>query len=348
MALRHGVIGCGMVAGYGHLPAVERCEELELLAVCDSDAQRRAEASARYNVPGFDDARRMFEQTDLDSVTICTPMPTHAALGQLAAEAGVHCYCEKPMAPSGDQADAMVQAFEDAGKLLAINFEFRVSPMFAAVKRDIETGRIGRLVSMRFVFNWDNHWHRPEIRPRRAAFLDQGFGSLDCGVHYLDMARHLTGQEFERLSAEGAWVDPEPYTYPGHIHILGRLTGGTMVSIEQSFAYTLGTADRLTRKSCDVIGETGVIYIERDPADEYGTRAFRHFADHTSVEPTDEGKPWDAAYAEFARIAARAQSGTPAGDCFADSPLATGRDGAVNIHLVEQILARCEAGRMDG
>ncbi len=338
MALRHAVIGCGMVAGYGHLPAVDRCEGLELSAVCDRDAARRNKAAEQCGVPGFAEVGEMLDAVELDSATVCTTLPTHREVALQVVEAGLHCFCEKPMAGSADDCDAMVDAFEAAGRVLAVNFEFRFNPLLRGVKADIEAGRIGALQSLRWVFNWDNHWHREEIRPRRAAFLGEGFGSMDCGVHYLDLTRWLTGAEFARVASEGLWVEPQ-YTYPGHIHIIGRLDNGVAVSMEESFTYTLGSADALCLQYYDFAGDEGVIHVRRPMDGTGGMVVHRHFPTETRVEQVADGKPWDAAYAEFARVAAA--------NSFDGSDLASGRDGAAAIRLIEQIIEQCRAGRHD-
>ncbi|MDD4888438.1 MAG: Gfo/Idh/MocA family oxidoreductase [Phycisphaerae bacterium] len=333
----HAVVGCGMVAGYGHLPAVGRSKELRLVAVCERDEGRRRKACDSYGVPGFADVEAMFAAVPIDTVTLSTTLPTHCELALKIAAAGKHCYCEKPMAESAADCDRMVAAFEKAGKVLAMNFEFRLSTLFNSIRRDIQAGRIGRLMSMRFCYNWDNHWHRPHLRPRRAAFLNEGFGCLDCGVHYLDMARWLSGTEFVRLAAEGTWLEPE-FRFPSHIHVVGRLAGGAMVSMEQSFAYSVNAKDALCEQGFAVVGDAGVISAER-PKGRDDMIVHRHFADETIREEDGGGKPWDAAYEAFA---AAVRAGTLAG-----SVLASGRDGAEAIRLTERVIELCRQGQKD-
>mgnify|MGYP000200463728 CR=1 FL=1 len=134
------------------------------------------------------------------------------------AAAGKHCLLEKPMASTSRQCDEMVAAFRQAGKVLAINFEYRVSPLLRSIRDDVRTGRIGKLLSIRLVYNWDNHWHRPDFHARRAAFLNEGFGCMDCGVHYLDLGRWIGGGDFVRLAAEGTWAEPQFRGWGGSSH----------------------------------------------------------------------------------------------------------------------------------
>lgn len=326
-----------MVAGYGHLPTVQESPDFDLVAVCERDDVRRAEACEKYGVAGYGDLDEMLAKVELDSATLCTTLPTHHELGLKVAAAGLHCFAEKPLASTADQCDELVEAFDRAGRLLVVNFENRLTPLFVGLKADLDAERLGTLLSLRFLGNWDNHWHRPDKRPRRAAFLNEGFGCIDCGIHMLDMARWLSGGEYERVRAEGTWAEPE-FRYPSHIHMIARMTNGVMVSFEHSFAYSLNAKDRLDNHCIDVVGDRGVIRVTHPP--DGGVRIDRTFEHETIVsDGGDGGKPWTSMYTRFASAV---RTGSVEGLHLAD-----GRDGAAAVRVTEQIIADCNAGRVD-
>jgi len=202
---RGAVIGCGFVSKY-HLQGWSRVPGVTISALCDlnRDALTRAGAScpsARLYV----DASTMLEAESqaggpLDFVEICTRPESHRELVELAAGRGVHVLCQKPAAPSKSDLEAMIRAGDSDDVRVMIHENWRYRPWYRVMKREIESGSIGRPIRLRII-----HQDTRALRPN--GFADQPyFVSMprlilfEMGCHLIDTARFLMG-EIESVSA---------------------------------------------------------------------------------------------------------------------------------------------------
>ena len=130
--LNYAVIGVGANVLGMHRPALES-ELVNLVGVCDLDVQKGRERAAELNCPFFEDYHAMLRETQPDVAVVMTPHPFHAEVAVSALEAGCHVLVEKPLAVYVGEADAMIAAAKDAGRLLAVNFQHRHRPEVKAV-----------------------------------------------------------------------------------------------------------------------------------------------------------------------------------------------------------------------
>ncbi|MBM3302372.1 MAG: Gfo/Idh/MocA family oxidoreductase, partial [Deltaproteobacteria bacterium] len=121
-----------------------------LVAIVDADLEL---AQARGKELGvdlfFSDIHQALEEAEIDAVCITTPTFTHAEIAITAARAGIHIFCEKPMALTLAEADDMIQSADEAGVKLQIGFMRRFDPLFVTAKERIEDGEIGRPMLIR-------------------------------------------------------------------------------------------------------------------------------------------------------------------------------------------------------
>jgi UDP-N-acetyl-2-amino-2-deoxyglucuronate dehydrogenase len=155
--IRIALVGCGRISR-NHLDAFERIEALELAGVCDVVESRAREAGMRGEVPWFTSYAKMLEDVACDAVAICTPSGLHPQHGLLAAKAGKHVVCEKPMAINLTSADELVQGCDDAGVHLFVVKQNRLNPPIQLLKRALDKGRFGRL----YMANTTVRWTRPQ------------------------------------------------------------------------------------------------------------------------------------------------------------------------------------------
>ncbi|MEO7354526.1 MAG: Gfo/Idh/MocA family oxidoreductase, partial [Gemmatimonadales bacterium] len=111
---RLGIIGTGIVAGL-HLDAIDAFPDVELIAVCDVDAVRAAEAAKRFGAQAWQDYREMLATAQLDGVIITSPHALHTEMALAAAKVGIAILLEKPMATTLPDADSIIQACARAG-----------------------------------------------------------------------------------------------------------------------------------------------------------------------------------------------------------------------------------------
>lgn len=142
--LRIGLIGCG---GLGRAQAKITADEpgVELAAVSDVNLQSAQEVAAQHDVPVAVDSHRKLLELGLDAVLVVTPTFTHKQVCLDAARAGVHVFCEKPMATSVADCEEMIQAARAAQVQLMIGFVMRFYPAYVEMKRRIDAGDIGEV-----------------------------------------------------------------------------------------------------------------------------------------------------------------------------------------------------------
>src|SRR5918999_6423237 len=191
--LRHAVIGAGAGVLKAHLPAL-LSPGVDLVAVTDVNEEPGRSRAAELGCDFYADHREMLADELPEVCVILAPQPFHARIAIDCLEAGSHVLVEKPMAVRLDDADAMVEAAREAGRLLAVNFQQRFRPEVRVAKRLIEDGELGdfQRVSM------THYWTRPaayyETAPWRAAPATEGGGLLmNQASHDLDLLCHLLG-----------------------------------------------------------------------------------------------------------------------------------------------------------
>lgn len=177
-----------------------------LSVLCGRDGDAVRAAAARHGWAATEtDWRALIARDDVDLVDICTPGDSHAEIALAALAAGKHVLCEKPLANTVEEAEAMAEAAEAAfkqGRLAMVGFNYRRVPAIALARRMITEGRLGALRHVRVSYLQD--WLvDPEFpltwRLRKEA---AGSGALgDLGAHVVDVAQYLAGEKLAGVSA---------------------------------------------------------------------------------------------------------------------------------------------------
>ncbi len=191
--LRHAVIGAGAGILKAHLPAL-LSQGVDLVAVTDVNVEPGRSRAVELGCDFYADHREMLADERPEVCVILAPQPFHARIAIDCLEAGAHVLVEKPMAVRLDDADAMVDAARQAGRLLAVNFQQRFRPEMRAAKRLIEDGELGDIQRV----GMTHYWTRPavyyEAARWRAAPAIQGGGLLmNQASHDLDLLCYLLG-----------------------------------------------------------------------------------------------------------------------------------------------------------
>ena len=202
--LRVLVAGCGNM-GASHARAYHRLPGFEVVGfVSRGTASRRALAAELGGTPDFGDYHEALRATRPDVVSINTYPETHGPFARAAIEAGCHVFCEKPLATSVDEAQAVADAARARGRKLVVGYILRVHPAWT---RFIEIARtLGTPLVMRMNLNQQSHgaaWttHRK--------LMESTSPLVDCGVHYVDVMCQMTGARPVRVSAIGARLSDE-------------------------------------------------------------------------------------------------------------------------------------------
>jgi predicted dehydrogenase len=210
--LRVAMIGYGfMGAAHTHgWHAVRRAFDLGVVpmlsVLCGRDRAQLEAAASRYDFAGTaTDWQEVVTRDDIDVVDICTPGDTHMPIAIAALEAGKHVLCEKPLANSVAEAEAMARAAEAAraaGQRSMVGFNYRRVPALVLAHQLVAEGRLGQLRHVRGTYLQD--WLVDPAVPLawRMRRESAGSGALgDIGAHVIDLAQYLTGERLSALSA---------------------------------------------------------------------------------------------------------------------------------------------------
>ena len=235
------VVGLGRLSLQQIIPALATCGKARLAALVSGSPVKLALTARQYGIPDqnchdYENFDRLVDNRDVDVVYIVLPNAMHREFTERAARAGKHVLCEKPMATSVADAEAMIAACAAARVKLMIAYRIQYQPHNRHMLSLVRNGRYGRLVSLQSVNvqtvaeNGADQW-----RHKRAM---SGGGSLpDIGLYCLNTARFLTGEEPYEVSAQqfSPEGDPRYAEVEETMSFTMRLPSGTLVQSLTSY-----------------------------------------------------------------------------------------------------------------
>lgn len=303
-----GLMGCGMVARYGHIPAILNTHGLRLHAIYDPCAPALREVQEQHGVPHVFTDEDAFFESGIEAVTITSPAPCHHDNVLKAARRALPVLCEKPLASNRAEAARMIEAMRAAGAPLHSAFCYRFSPCALKIRELVRAGAIGEVRSLRLIYNWSLHGKYTEdahggriLQKRRVDRMLEGGPMVDCGTHQIDLAGFWTGSPVARFSAHGAWVDE--HEAPDHMWLHLDHANGAHSVVEISYSYHHTSKNRRAEFVYELIGSRGVIRYDRDR----GVFGMENEDGHTGF-PFAEEKNFDGLYAEWSRLLATGRS----------------------------------------
>ncbi len=207
--MRFGYVGLGRAARLYHLPALREVAGLAAVGGYDGLEQQRASWTRETGVPAFSDLDELLERARPDVVVVATPPDSHAELCIRALEAGAHVISEKPFVTSAEEGDRVIAAAERAGRLVAVNHQFREKPIFRTLRDRIAAEEYGRLA---FCQIWQLMNLAPWDEPTAWRAGMAGRTLLEGGVHLVDLMVVLFGERPEAVLARhsaGFHTDPD-------------------------------------------------------------------------------------------------------------------------------------------
>jgi len=255
MTVRFAVIGCGTAANHIHLPAL-RAAGVEV-TVFASRSRTSAEATCAAWGSGAVEERweDAVARDDVDGVVIATPNAQHHDVAVAALRAGKHVLVDKPMARTVAEADDMIATADEAQRLLVPFQNTRFAAPFVAAAQRVAAGDIGEVTGFRIAFG---HAGPQAWAPQATWFFEQtaaGGGCLmDLGVHAIDLARAVTGDDIAQVSAvlNGQAGDVET-----DAQLLVRTRTGAIGSIHASWSARPGPDHQLT-----LFGTEGTLHLD--------------------------------------------------------------------------------------
>ncbi|MEI3102418.1 MAG: Gfo/Idh/MocA family oxidoreductase [Oscillospiraceae bacterium] len=268
--IKIGILGCGKIAQVRHIPEYAENPDVELAGFYNPSRKRAEEQAEKYGGKVYDTAEELLADKSIDAVSICAANYAHAELTIKALEAGKHVLCEKPMATTLADCEAMVECAKRTGKFLMIGHNQRLAKAHVEAKRLIDQGLIGRIITFRTTFGHGG----PEtwaINPgKNVWFFDKkkaAMGAMaDLGVHKTDLIQFLTGQRVVRTTARLVTLDKrgedgELIGVDDNAVCIYEMSGGAFGTMTASWTY-YGAEDNSTV----LYGSKGIMRIYDDPA----------------------------------------------------------------------------------
>ena len=265
-----GIIGCGKIAQVRHIPEYLENPNAEIRGYFDLNLQRAQELAEKFGGKAFASVEELLADPSIDAVSVCVANFAHAEMTIKALESGKHVLCEKPMAVTLAECEAMVAAAKKAGKHLMIGHNQRLAKAHMVAKKMIEEGAIGRILTFRTTFGHGG----PEtwsIDPGKSVwFFDKkraAMGAMaDLGIHKTDLIQFLTGQKVVRTTARLTTLDKRDaggnlIGVDDNAFCIYELSGGAYGTMTASWTYYAAEDN-----STILYGTKGTMRIYDDPA----------------------------------------------------------------------------------
>ena len=333
-SVRLALVGCGRIS-QTHFDAIRTVNGIDLVAVCDTVEQRARDAGEKNQVPWFTSYQKMLADVASDAVTICTPSGLHPQHGILAAKAGKHVICEKPMAISLAAADDLVHACDESGVHLFVVKQNRLNPSVQLVKRALDKGRFGRL----YLANTTVHWTRPQEyydqAPWRGTWEFDGGAFMNQASHYVDLIQWLVGP-VESVIAKTATLARRIESEDTGAAVL-KFRSGAIGIIE----VTMLTYPRNLEGSFTLLGEKGSVRIGGTAVNRIEHWAFADYDDddkRVDSANTSPASVYGFGHAGYYRNVLAVLRGEA-------KPETDGREGRKSLELILGIYESAKTGR---
>lgn len=330
--LGYAIVGLG---GYGLgriIPEFRNCTRSRLAAVVSGDPAKAKKVADEHGlgadaIYSYDDFDRIRDNPDVDIVYVCLPNSMHAEYTIRAARAGKHVMCEKPMAISVAECEAMIAACKAANRKLMIGYRCHFEATNIAAMRLAKSADTGKIRYVRSEHGF-NAGDPTAWRLKRA--LSGGGSLMDMGIYSLQAARYMTGEEPIAVTARESTdrTDPRFREVEDMIDWTLEFPSGaiagcqSMYSANQNRILLMGTRGR----------------VELEPATRYeGNRLWtgRDGREQEVSPPPGPGKTQFAG--QLDHLSACVQDG--------GTPIVSGEEGLRDMRIIEAIYRSAREGR---
>ncbi len=330
--LGYAIVGLGTYGLNVIIPQFANCTHSRLAAVVSGEPAKAQRVAAEYKLPArsiysyetFDSIRN---NPDVDIVYVCLPNSMHAEYTIRAAKAGKHVMCEKPMAISVAECEAMIAACKQANRKLMIGYRCHFEPFNLEAMRLAKTGAAGKIRYVRtehgFVQRSPEAW-----RLKRA--LAGGGSLMDMGVYSLQAARYMTNEEPIAVTARESTDrrDPRFTEVEDMIEWTLEFPSGVIAGCQSMYS--------ANQNHILLMGDTG--RIELEPATRYDGNRMWTGKDGREQEITPPPGPAKTQFAgQLDHLAQCIRSG--------QEPIVSGEEGLRDMRIVEAIYRSAREGR---
>lgn len=257
-AVGWGIVGYGWVARDYMEPGI-RSAGHKLVAVCDPDPTSRA-AAERAGARGYADLAGLIAEPEVEAVYVATPNHLHRVAVEALAAAGKAILCEKPMAATLADAEAIARAVESEKIFYGTAFDQRHHPAHRMIRAQVEAGRLGTVTAVRIVYAcWlGRDWSEAGQPNWRIDAAQAGGGALmDLAPHGLDLVDFLTAEPITTIAAL-TQIKAQDYAVDDGALLIGQTSSGALASLHVAY----NCPDALPRRRLEVVGTKGMLVAE--------------------------------------------------------------------------------------
>ncbi|NYF77749.1 putative dehydrogenase [Granulicella arctica] len=206
--VRYCIVGLGRISMDHFMPATKMSSMVEVTAIVSGHPEKAKRQAAMYNVPDssiytYENFDRIRDNTNIDAVYIALPNGMHAEYTIRAAQAGKHVLCEKPMANTVEQCEAMIAACDKANRKLMIAYRCQLEPTTLHARKLVQSGALGKIQAIESA----NGFNIAQGEWRLNRKLAGGGPLMDVGIYSLNACRFIAGEEPGVLSAYSSVID---------------------------------------------------------------------------------------------------------------------------------------------
>ncbi|MET0341214.1 MAG: Gfo/Idh/MocA family oxidoreductase [Polyangiales bacterium] len=325
--VRYAVIGAGNIAQVAILPAFRNAtENSELVALISGEREKREALARRHNLiftGGYDDLERVLAEGRIDAVYITVPNSLHRGFAERAATHGVHVLCEKPLAETVEDCEAMIRACATRNLKLMTAYRLHFEEATLRAIDLVKSGAIGQ--PRLFTASFTQQVRAGDVRTKKSL----GGGALyDMGVYCINAARNLFRDEPEEVVAlSTGGIDDRFDGVDETTSCVLRFSGGRLAQLSAS----LGTA---STSSYTLIGSKGSLRVE--PAFDYTVPLVHHLTvgDKTTTTTFEVRDQFAPELVHFSR--AILEHGEPG---------PSGEEGLADVRIVRALLQSAQENR---
>ncbi|WP_342657818.1 Gfo/Idh/MocA family oxidoreductase [Sphingomonas sp. NY01] len=328
--LGYAIVGLGGYATRQIMPQFRNCRSSRLVALVSGTPEKLARYGDEYGIPkthrySYANYDRIRDNPDIDIVYVVLPNNMHAEYSIRASQAGKHVMCEKPMAVSAAECEAMIAAAKRANRKLMIGYRSRFEPhnvLAIQLARQAHVGRT-RIVTAEHGFNAQpNQWRLDKA-------LAGGGSLMDIGIYSLNAARYLMGEEPVSVTAVESTdkSDPRFRTVEDQINFMLRFPSGAIADCVSSYSSN--------HNRYRVVGTDG--WIDLEPATSYEGQRMRIRKDGKEAVRDVPPGPVNQFVGQLDHLSECALTGR--------QPIVAGEEGLADLRLIEAIYRSAREGR---
>lgn len=246
------VVGCGSI-GKRHIRNLISINAGEVIA-CDTSERKLDEVRKEFSIKAFSDIEEALNMDEYSAAFICTPPSYHVKQALKFLELGMHCFIEKPLSNSLEGIDDLINMANSKQKTVTIGYNIRFSPQLRKIKKTIDNGLIGDILSLRASSGYYLPYWRPneDYRKGYGSKEEQGGGIVFDASHEIDYVRYLLGEVDEVFAVckklSSLEIDTEDFAEITMHHRNGAYSQIHLDYLQTNY-----------RRSCEIIGESGML-----------------------------------------------------------------------------------------